>query len=554
MTKQPANVGRFHIPKFDELSGASLDAGLFDARQTLPILTKAIIGLLVLLLAYNFYQWAQLTLFAIFYPGQLDFGEGVVWQQALMMARGDGYAPIEAEPHIVFHYPPVYHFLIISVSDLFGVSYLVAGRMISAASTIVIACVVAAFYAHAYPGLKRSNAFRLSILVIFLCVFTLHPITRWSYLMRVDMIAAALGVTGAFLAFRFPDRRRAVVVSALICVAAVYAKQTNIAAVGAAFILLLVMRPAHAALWAATSIASGLAVLAFMILHTDGEFLRHIVLYNINRFDAFRLIIIPVLTVLYFFYSAAIFVCLRELLKFDTPGATLSDTFQAFRKKISADSLARLRFFWGLFTVLAILPALAYAKIGAGVNYFIDLSIAGVIAVGLLLPGFLKRFEAASANQENGGTLERVKCALLPAALIVQLFLAPSIKNFDELRTAEAGAEGEKLNCRVVQAEKPIISDNMVSLLINGKEVFWESAIFAELSAKGLWDDAYFAERIGSGDFAFIMTMGGRGDGAFDERYSNRIADAIDSAYPEKETSGEFVYHLPHRNYAQDCG
>src|SRR5690348_11443274 len=42
-------------------------------------------------------------------PHQLDYGEGIVWQQMRMIIDGQGYAPLKPFPAIVFHYPPVYH-------------------------------------------------------------------------------------------------------------------------------------------------------------------------------------------------------------------------------------------------------------------------------------------------------------------------------------------------------------------------------------------------------------------------------------------------------------
>src|ERR1700751_1610362 len=75
-------------------------------------------------------------------PFGLDYGEGIVWQQALLIPGPRMYGPIDRLPFIVFHYPPVYHLASRAVMA-FGVDPLAAGRMVSVASTAVIAISIA---------------------------------------------------------------------------------------------------------------------------------------------------------------------------------------------------------------------------------------------------------------------------------------------------------------------------------------------------------------------------------------------------------------------------
>jgi hypothetical protein len=92
-------------------------------------------------------------------------------------------------------------------------------------------------------------------------------------------------------------------------------------------------------------------------------------------------------------------------------------------------------------------------------------------------------------------------------------------------------------------ADKPVISDDMVLLLRSGREVLWESSIFAELASTGRWDERPFVRRIRDGEFAFFVTWGQRGHYRFDERYNPAVADAIDAAYPVKQETAGLTIH-----------
>ena len=73
---------------------------------------------------------------AINYPFQLDYGEGIVWQQADMILRGEGYRPLSDNSFIVFNYPPLYHLVSGLLAKTLDLNWLVAGRTVSVLSTL----------------------------------------------------------------------------------------------------------------------------------------------------------------------------------------------------------------------------------------------------------------------------------------------------------------------------------------------------------------------------------------------------------------------------------
>ena len=61
------------------------------------------------------------------------------------------------------------------------------------------------------------------------------PVVTWAPFMRVDMLAVALSLFGLVAAFKALERPRLIYLAALLFVAAVYTKQTSIAAPAATF-------------------------------------------------------------------------------------------------------------------------------------------------------------------------------------------------------------------------------------------------------------------------------------------------------------------------------
>ena len=63
-------------------------------------------------------------------------------------------------------------------------------------------------------------------------------------------------------------------------------------------------------------------------------------------------------------------------------------------------------------------------------------------------------------------------------------------------------AETWQLVQMIHDADRPVISDDMVLIKRAGREVVWEPAIFAELASKGIWDERPFIARVRRGEFA----------------------------------------------------
>ena len=116
----------------------------FEQRIVAPGAKRArlwVVGVFALALiaqSWVFWQFLSESLGAIRFPGELDYGEGIVWEQMRLMIAGRGYGAIDGLPAIVFHYPPVFHALTAALSSLTGFDQLAVGRSVSFGSTLLI--------------------------------------------------------------------------------------------------------------------------------------------------------------------------------------------------------------------------------------------------------------------------------------------------------------------------------------------------------------------------------------------------------------------------------
>ena len=118
-----------------------------------------------------------------------------------------------------------------------------------------------------------------------LLVLCLHAVRTWGMFMRVDMVAIALGLTGVLVGIWAEGRLRGTAIALLLCVAAMFTKQTQLPAGVAVFLVALLRNPRGALGAAAIAAAVGLGALGMMQYLTDGGFLHNIVGYNMNRFS-----------------------------------------------------------------------------------------------------------------------------------------------------------------------------------------------------------------------------------------------------------------------------
>jgi hypothetical protein len=500
------------------------------APKIVPSAAHFALGLLLLALVYRAFTFAIAGLGAIRYPWELDYGEGIVWQQMRWIFTDKAYGAIDQFPAIVFHYTPLYHVVTSIAAGGFGTDELATGRAVSLIATLMVAVASALSVWLLLEGRTSDATRRICSCAGGLLVFTYLPVIHWAPLMRVDMLALALTLFGFVAALKSVERPKLIHLGALLFVAAVYTKQTSIAAPVAVFSALLFLRPKLAIQGIATCIALGLAALFALSWLTDGGFHRHIFLYNVNRSDLSRLSWVA-------YAALANIACIAVAL------FVMARRFAELRGRLAgglnmrrglARSAADVRLLMAVaYFVFATLMLLLVAKSGSSINYFLE----WYCATGLFAAMGLSEAQLARPNWN------RILAVGIPIVLTIGVIAAEHPFNTD--RQAPRARELARLSWEVSRADKPVISDDMVLLIRSGKDVQWEPAIFAELASTGVWDERPFVQRVRRGDFAAFITWKSRGHHRFDERYNPAVANAIDAAYPIKEETAGLVVHRP---------
>lgn len=508
----------------------------FPARLALAALILTIVPL-----GFGFLQYLNVLRDTIPYPYELDYGEGVVWQQMREIVAGHGYGRIDVFPSIVFNYPPLYHLLTAAFSGLSGLDQLSAGRTLSAIATIALAATIALIVSHIVKADRGGRYSWLCGAIAGLLVFSMMPVLHWSRFMRVDMLALFFSFSGLYFGLRAIGRPRTIHVAALCFVAAVFTKQTSLAAPIAVFATLLLLRPRTALSGITTGILTASLVLGYLAWQTNGGFIDHIILYNINRIEPGRLNWIVTMFGQHAIYIGIAAVGIWQVMSNRAAAYRQCDGFGEFRRALAGCPADFRSVMLVVYLLVATLMLLTIVKSGSTYNYFMEWLCLIALFTGLALADVARVAAGASAV---GSTM---LILALPLAVAAQAIVLPNVPQ-DSWRLAPARqVELNELSQMITTAPKPIISDDMVMLVRSGKTVQWEPAMYAELGVKHVWDERPFIAKIRNGDFAFFITRYTGSDPLHHACYNPQIAAAIASAYPVTRQIAGYTINLPRR-------
>lgn len=497
-------------------------------HRALPIVSIAI---LLIVMAAHFSEYLVYALKAVYFRFEIFDAEGIVWQQAMLIPGPRMYGDINKYPFIVFHYPPLFHLLARGIS-LLGCTPLFAGRAISLASTFVTAATISALTLGLADPQTGRLARWLGAAVSGLTFFCFFPVILTSTLMRVDMLAIALNFLGllCFTTSRIGSWRS--YAGMALFVLAVFTKQTSVTAPLAVMAITALIAPRAALRLLAFGLVLGAAPLALLMWETQGGFLRHLVLYNLNRYYPgliWRQIshLAPFHILFISLALAALGLWWRRFL----PGVKIM-SLAAWREALTRDTHARNMVMLTLYLGLSTLTLAGLGKNGAGVSYFDEWVGLLSILIGVLVA------TSAAANESSGGV--RITPSfrlLLPVLLIAQVLMLPTKGDMDFSDPVQA-RESDELVDVIARADKPVLSTDMVLLMIAGKPVPWEPAIFAELASLGRWDETQITRMIAAHEFAFVVTRN-------TPNFTPAVAEAVKAAYPREKELAQHTLHFP---------
>ncbi len=425
------------------------------------------------------------------YPYQIDVTEGYLLEQAAALARGESiYRPVDETPFLVGNYPPlmpwVYGMLNGARAD---------SRSLPLGRWLVVAATVATTLLIGWIVWRRGGRIGPAVAagLVFIVSYEVH---QWSALVRVDLPALALTLAGLALFVSSP-RRWPTVASGLLFVAAVYTRQTMLAAPAACAVSCLLFDRRRLAWLAGPALAVGVAALVALQAGTDGEFLRHIVTYNANTMDwaAWRMLM---RNEIWFFHRwiivAAGVAAIAAGVRWWRERPRTAGVEESGEDRTAGWAVA-------IYTVLAMQSLVAYAKVGAAPNYVLEPLAAGAIWVG-----------AATAQLMNGGGRGRLLAR--GAALAVAAVLALHGAHLWNLRPIVFSSptptpEDRRLAGEVARAARQtaggVMSEEPIFTMLAGKQVLFDPFIMTQLAREGKWDERRVSAMLERGEFELLI-------------------------------------------------
>lgn len=473
-------------------------------------------------------DWVAGVMARASYPFGIDYGEGVVWQQALMLRDGTAFGPLQALPATPFNYPPLFHIVILVATWASGADMLMVGRLLSALATLLSAVGSAGMVWQATKGGRPGLAAWVGILVAGLMPASEMPGSHWAGLMRVDSLAVGLGMLGLFVGVWAPGSARARRLAMLCFVLAVYTKQTMVTA-PVAFLLALAWvnrGAAWRALW--FGVLLGLPPLIGLLLWTDGRAFTHLFTINLlNRFDLARALeLLRLVRYAALSSSLVLVVCVVAVRRLTLPRAALAEP------RRFAVMLMCLNVLMMTFNIAAM------AKSGAALNYLMGPLYGICPVVG---------FAVAWAGQNALRRRHWWDPVLLPVVCVVmlaQFWRSPPYPGAPVARLASERA----LQGLIAGMPGDVIAEDPAVLLRAGRRYVFEPSMMTELASTGWWDETAFLMALARHRYPMLVLEGQEGDELFNSRFTPAMRKAMRRHYPCGGRIGRYLICLPARD------
>ncbi len=409
--------------------------------------------------------WLGVT--GLFFPYQLDYGEGTHLHYARELLNGRPiYRPIGSYPYITSNYAPLPFVLAIAAMPLLGVTY-AAGRIWTLLAIVAVSAILVAW-------VRRENGRWLPAAVAALSFAGSPYIYHWAPMFRVDLVGLALTLGGLYTVYRAfplpakggrPVRRPNLWLglAVVLFVAALYAKQSYIFAPAAAvaYLFLFIDRRRAIAL-AAGILALGGGIFLLLNALTGGSFWQAMVVANVNAFlwpefwqqqgDFFGTFAVLGLLAAWYVVDKFFLERARPLLEKTGPH--------------------------DLYLPAALLSVLLAGKVGSWENYFFEALAALALCGGLGLARLI----------DSRRLLLQVAAPLLVLAQVALMWHTPRVANRYLDLTRQSYEEMAPI---LAQTPDPIFAEDMGLLVTFGKTLDYHSFEYSQLAQVGRWDQSW---------------------------------------------------------------
>lgn len=498
------------------------------------------------------------------FPYQIDYGEMPELNRAWLLSQGHQiYVDWSQPPYQMANYTPLYSVVAAAGVALYGAQFF-TGRLLSLISALVSGACVASIAGALGAGGRGA-------LVGGLLYFAAYPVWSWAALQRVDSFAVGLELLGVavFTWGWVPARRRAA--GALwatipLFLGAAYARQTVAAGAFACYGYLLFRSPRLAMAVLATYAAAGLAIFGLLQLATEGQFWRHVVDANVNRWSWQTVE----------FYWRPFWRLLHWSFVFAAIAALAGATTRQYQ--IPA-----------LYLLASAATALTIGKIGSNVNYLLQLwaALALMTALGMseadrlfgrlarrrwywrlgsvapalwLLVGLQQAFHVPFTPAENGLRLgghaavwERLRFERLPLWR-----LDPWAAPVDELETyarqhylpnpsAVEREPARQAHEYIAGLSGDVLGEEMSFTVTTGKRIYLQPFEFTQLAEQGDWDQRPLLEDIRQRRFVAVVLRFRIGtDPAWRrQRINQSMIDALAETYQFAVAYDDYFIYRP---------
>lgn len=469
------------------------------SRTAGVLLERILISALFALLLFGCVRLVMLWARTIPFAYQVNYGEGPLLYSAQRLSQGLVIYPntFNTYPYFVTEHPPIIVAILAAGIRTFGDGY-VFGRALAAVATVICALCI-------YGIVVRLQGSRTAGGIASLLFLASPFVFAWSNMVRVDLPALALTLTGLWALISFPRRALGACLAAALFTLAAFSRQTYLVAGPLAATCWLLATDRRRVLLFLVVYLSAL-LLAFLLLNqiTNNGFYLNTIGSNLQTFDFSRLAMVAPKLVIWFVVLLAL-----ALLEF----------YRAVRFRLPAAILLSAYFTGSLASTIA------YGKEGADINYFLESTAALALITG----------SAYARWARNGQARPRiVLAALLFLNTIIFLQASQGYAAFFDAILAEK-AQIAHLDAIVREENGPVLADHYLGLLATNRKQLWLRPFhFSQLAAVGQWDQSSVLGDIATGRFALILLSDAPpvySESLARSRWSPEMWDAIHHAY-----------------------
>lgn len=486
-----------------------------------------------------YYFWYLLVLVGVVSFGIISFmmlthrvtifyGEGTVVYESWLLARGKSfYYHFLHTSNIVLvcPYPPLFQ-LISSILIKAGIKPLIAGRLVSIASTFGLGIVV-------YYLLRLFNVDKELSVLFSLITVTSPFVLIWFSMARVDTLGLFLTLLGFYVFLSSCSMQnylaqKRLLLSFFILSLATLSKQSFLSSILVVLGYLLYKR--HFKLFVIGCFVVALPQL--MLILFLPHYFEDVVLANYYQSLSFVVFKYGV------FMLAKYYISLLILLLFSIAIAITHLNRNNARFKL-------LIFY---LVVSWTLSLISYSKPGSSINYFLEPLTVSTVIIGIILENYWR------PNKLNK-LLHFVMLILMSVMLISYVHYNLSISVFYYYKLQDNQINSHKVYLMLQSYQKPILSESPYLAFESGKGPVIDLFILSHLAREHVWNQSKLVNNILHQQYSVIITMHPLDRypiNSPDSRYTPLMVNAILQCYSLNASYGSYYIYTPKKHCSGD--